>query len=82
MFYPSDYEVKLHKEREIRERVQQAAIDRLARELRPKRASLFIRGCQIILRFSRYLLHGLDRRSAVPIAKTGLAHRSNAIQKV
>ncbi len=41
MLYPFDFEVKINKEREIRERVQQAETDRLLDAIRPHRSGLF-----------------------------------------
>lgn len=41
MLYPFDYEVKLNKEREIQERVQQAETRRLLDAIRPHRPGWF-----------------------------------------
>lgn len=63
MFYPSAYETKLTKEREIRERIQQAEIDQLARTLRPKGKDRLKSAAKIAIAFCLFAMQFIGQQS-------------------
>jgi hypothetical protein len=65
MFYQNDYAMKLIKEQEIRERVQQAAKDRLLIEIRPRHHLMLKQSARALLHMIGHLFLGIG---------TSLAH--------
>ncbi len=59
MSYPSDYMVKHIKEREIKERIARAEVDRLALATRTRRAGWAKRSLQALLHSAGHLLLGV-----------------------
>jgi hypothetical protein len=80
MFYPCDYEVKLLKEQEIRERVSRAEIDRFARSIRPARASLIRRLLHWLATAIAHSDFGLGKPSDAARSEFRAKRRSNAVQ--
>lgn len=81
MFYPCDYEVKLLKEQEIRERVARAEIDRLAQSIRPQPKNLISRSLRSLLHFVKHLRGSLG--APLDVSRTeirSVRRQSNATQ--
>ena len=79
MFYPCDYEIKLLKEQEIRERVDRAEIDRYARSIRPRHEGLINRSLGSLLHFIKHLRVGLHRQLDLPRTEIRSVRRPNAV---
>ena len=80
MFYPCDYEIKLLKEQEIRERVARAEIDRFVRSIRPRHEGLISQSLRSLLHIIHNLRVGLDRQLDASRTEIRSVHPSNAVQ--
>ena len=74
MFYPSDFEIKRTKEQEIRERIQQAKVDRLILSLRPRGEVLISQPLHNLLHAVRHILVDWGDTWMRSVPKEKLAH--------